>query len=185
VSEPFWTISVLLTRGTERCEFTWARGRLFSRIAAAALHSLCLAAPTATVLSVDGRQRSRRAPPPLNTLEMQKRGSSYLRMGGDRIMRLAEELYQGGFVSYPRTETDSFASGTNLLELVGPQAAGDAPWAPFARRILDGEQWKFPHGGGHDDKAHPPIHPVRAYPCDGANVEKERLYEFIVRHFLA
>lgn len=29
-------------------------------------------------------------------------------------MKLAEELYQGGFISYPRTETDRFDPGYDL-----------------------------------------------------------------------
>lgn len=38
--------------------------------------------------------------------------------------------------------------------------------------------------GGHDDRAHPPIHPVKPFNGDG-NPDKARLYEFVVRHFLA
>lgn len=30
-------------------------------------------------------------------------------------MKLAEELYQAGFISYPRTETDQFDAGYDLL----------------------------------------------------------------------
>lgn len=32
-------------------------------------------------------------------------------------------------------------------------------------------------------QAHPPIHPLKPYP--GGDREKEALFEFIVRHFLA
>ena len=32
-------------------------------------------------------------------------------------MKLAEELYQAGFVSYPRTETDSFSASMDLMVL--------------------------------------------------------------------
>jgi DNA topoisomerase-3 len=45
---------------------------------------------------------------------MQKRATQYLRLSGDTIMRLAEELYQEGFLSYPRTETDVFDPGQDL-----------------------------------------------------------------------
>ncbi len=36
------------------------------------------------------------------------------RLPGERIMKLAEELYQAGFISYPRTETDLFDPAYDL-----------------------------------------------------------------------
>lgn len=38
----------------------------------------------------------------------------------------------------------------------------DPRWGNHTRAILDGRMWKPPRGGGHDDKAHPPIHPVKS-----------------------
>lgn len=32
-------------------------------------------------------------------------------------MKIAEELYQAGFISYPRTETDSFSASMDLMVL--------------------------------------------------------------------
>ena len=51
---------------------------------------------------------------PLATLEMQKRVTRELRLPGERVMKLAEELYQAGFISYPRTETDRFSTDYDL-----------------------------------------------------------------------
>ena len=65
-------------------------------------------------LQVRGQQRTRIAPFPLSTLEMQKRATQYLRLPGEAIMKLAEELYQAGFISYPRTETDVFDPAMDL-----------------------------------------------------------------------
>ncbi len=59
-------------------------------------------------MQVVGTERKRWPPAPLSTLEMQKCGSQYLRIPGERIMKVAEELYQAGYISYPRTETDVF-----------------------------------------------------------------------------
>ena len=45
-----------------------------------------------------------------------------------------------------------------------------------------------PRGGGHDDKAHPPIHPTRAAPPASESnwsPPKQKVYEFVVRSFLA
>jgi hypothetical protein len=40
---------------------------------------------------------------------------------GERIMKLAEELYQAGFISYPRTETDVYDPGMDLRVSAGDQ----------------------------------------------------------------
>ena len=97
-------------------------------------------------------------------------------------MAIAESLYQRGFLSYPRTETDSFKEGTDLRSLIQAQAA-DGRWGAYAQRLLDGE-FLWPRPGGHNDNAHPPIHPVRA--ADGSVTGDEaRLYELIARRFLA
>ena len=66
-------------------------------------------------VQVTGEQRMRWPPYPLATLAMQKLAITHLRLSGERIMKLAEELYQEGFVSYPRTETDVFDPDYDLM----------------------------------------------------------------------
>jgi DNA topoisomerase IA len=75
---------------------------------------------------------------------------------------VAEELYQAGFISYPRTETDKFSENHDLQSPVNEQT-GHPLWGQYAQRLLDPQQnlWRNPGNGGHDDKAHPPIHPTR------------------------
>ena len=67
------------------------------------------------VAQVQGKERRRQPPLPLSTLEMQKKATQSLHMPGERIMKVAEDLYQSGFISYPRTETDSFSPGMDLM----------------------------------------------------------------------
>ncbi|KAF5837281.1 DNA topoisomerase [Dunaliella salina] len=106
-------------------------------------------------------------------------------MAGERIMKLAEELYQAGFISYPRTETDVFSPNMDLLSLIQDQAQ-DPRWGAHAQAIANGTMWQAPRAGGHDDKAHPPIHPVKYSPGENNwSPEKKSLYDFIVRSFLA
>ncbi len=63
---------------------------------------------------MDARQILKHPPVPLATLALQKEAITYLRMPGERMMKIAEELYQGGFISYPRTETDCFDPAYDL-----------------------------------------------------------------------
>ncbi|DBA87673.1 TPA: hypothetical protein ACH3X1_004680 [Trebouxia sp. C0004] len=136
-------------------------------------------------VQVQGKEKKRWPPLPLSTLEMQKKATQALHMPGERIMKIAEELYQAGFISYPRTETDSFPPSQDLMALVR-EHEGDPRWGSHAQAIVHGNMWKPPGNGGHDDKAHPPIHPTK-HTAGESNwpSEKTRLYEFIVRSFLA
>jgi len=40
---------------------------------------------------------------------------------------------------------------------------GHPEWGIYAQRLLDpgAGLWRNPRGGGHDDQAHPPIHPTK------------------------
>ena len=186
--ENFWSIDVHYQSPNEgpsagKCIFKWERGNIFDKDVVELYHKMCMAHPEATVVDVSGAQRRRNAPVPLCTLELQKRGSQSLRMSGERIMKMAEELYQGGFISYPRTETTVYADGYDLRGMVQAQADAQFPWSGFAHRLLE-RDFRWPASGGQDDKAHPPIHPTRPYTEQGAE-GKRQVYEFIARHFLA
>lgn len=45
---------------------------------------------------------------------------------------MAEDLYNKGWISYPRTETDQFDKGIDLRALVQKQAQ-DRDWGPHAQ----------------------------------------------------
>ncbi|XP_030964836.1 DNA topoisomerase 3-alpha-like [Quercus lobata] len=61
-------------------------------------------------------------------------------------------------------------------------------WGPYAQQLLEPGSglWRNPGNGGHDDKAHPPIHPTKfSFGESGWSQDHHRLYELVVRHFLA
>eukprot|EP00210_Caulerpa_lentillifera_P003680 g3513.t1 len=139
----------------------------------------------ATVVKLDGKEKKKWAPYPLSTLELQKVGTSVLKIPGERIMKYAEELYNAGFISYPRTETDVFHASMDIKRLVEQQIA-DQRWGDHVRYMCSGDMWQNPRNGGHDDKAYPPIHPTKHSSGEqGWDSVKHKVYEFIVRRFLA
>eukprot|EP00899_Mesostigma_viride_P001798 jgi/Mesvir1/11619/Mv00025-RA.1 len=189
VAESFWSIQCSYTDTQQRvsADFTWHRDRLFDHLVATAIYELCMEDPTATVVDVSGREVRRYPPVPLNTVELQKRASRHLRMTGEHVMKVAEELYQAGFLSYPRTETDKFPDSMDLRAIVG-EHMNDPHWGDYAQMLLDpnANLWRNPGDGGHDDQAHPPIYPTKHTTGEPAwGPDKKRLYDFVVRHFLA
>ncbi|KAJ6810794.1 putative DNA topoisomerase 3-alpha isoform X1 [Iris pallida] len=185
--EEFWTINCSHTSDEGVATFGWMRGRLFDYTCAVIIYEMCVEEPTATVKDVRHQEKLKYPPYPLNTLELQKRASRYFRMSSEHTMKVAEDLYQSGFISYPRTETDNFSANTDLHAIVQEQV-GHPIWGLYAQQLLDPEArlWRNPSNGGHDDKAHPPIHPTRFSAGEaGWSQDHNRLYELVVRHFLA
>ncbi len=99
------------------------------------------------------------------------------------LNQIAEDLYNKGWISYPRTETDSFDKGMDLKKLIEKQEQ-DQAWGGYATSLLRGG-FKQPRGGRHNDQAHPPIHPVNFVASGSLSGDERRVYEFVVRRFLA
>ena len=93
-----------------------------------------------------------RKPLPLTTVELQKAGARLLHMTPKKVLdvrwtfnlrpwllfmfrQIAEKLYQQGFLSYPRTETDQFDSQFDFMALIDKQCA-DPTWGAFATQYV-------------------------------------------------
>lgn len=186
VPEPFWSINVKHTKGKLSANFSWVRGHLFDRACVIILYERCLAARKAEVVKVQEKPTKRWRPLPLTTVTLQSMATRFLHMTGQQVMTIAEGLYNKGFISYPRTETDRFDKGMNLQGLVQKQTQdATGRWGPFANDLLHNSKFVWPRAGTHDDKAHPPIHPITYAAPSVLNAEEGRLYELVVRRFLA
>ncbi|KDQ57416.1 hypothetical protein JAAARDRAFT_193749 [Jaapia argillacea MUCL 33604] len=189
VPEAFWHIYMSISqddpdsRQGERKEtpFTWKRGHIFDFDVALALYEAVLDNPVARITKANDKETKKWKPLPLTTVELQKAGSRLLKLAPKKVLDIAEKLYQQGFLSYPRTETDRFDDQFDFMSLIQKQTV-DPAWGEFATSLQDG-QFTKPRKGKNDDKAHPPIHPT-AHAGNLAGDEK-KVYEFITRRFLA
>lgn len=181
--ETFWTIKVMHQKEGIKVNFHWARNHLFDRMAVVILFERCITARTARVTKRQTKPTSKWKPLPLTTVELQKCGSRFLHMDSHRVMQVAEQLYQKGWISYPRTETDQFDRGMDLRALVQKQTQGGG-WADFAQGLVNGG-FSQPRSGRNNDKAHPPIHPVNFVMPNTLTQDEQRVYTFVVRRFLA
>ncbi|NWY02920.1 TOP3A topoisomerase, partial [Nothoprocta ornata] len=181
VPEAFYKIKVTHEHEDNTVVFNWKRNRLFNHTACLVLYHMCMENPVATVVEVISKPKSKWRPLPLDTVELEKLASRKLKINAKETMRLAEKLYTQGFISYPRTETNIFPKELNLSVLVQQQTQ-DPNWGAFAQRILE-QGGPTPRSGTKSDQAHPPIHPTK-YTAN-LHGNEQRLYEFIVRHFLA
>lgn len=181
VPEIFHKIKVTHDHRDGIVEFNWKRHRLFNHTACLVLYQLCMEDPMATVVEVSSKAKSKWRPQALDTVELEKLASRKLKINAKETMRIAEKLYTQGYISYPRTETNIFPRDLNLTALVEQQIP-DPRWGAFAQSILE-RGVPTPRNGNKSDQAHPPIHPTKY--TNSLQGDEQRLYEFIVRHFLA
>lgn len=188
VSEDFWHISVTLKRREapglplQTVTFTWRRGHLFDKPTVEMLYEGCKDSMDALVTKVTSKPTRKFKPYPLTTVELQKSGSRLLRMAPKRILDLGEALYNKGFLSYPRTETDQYDAQFDFHSLIRKQTS-DGEWGAHAQRLLDEDTYERPRNGKKNDKAHPPIHPTAH--ANNLSADEKRVYDYVTRRFLA
>ncbi|KAG1657405.1 DNA topoisomerase 3-alpha [Nymphon striatum] len=180
VPEPFWKIKVTHQQEDSTIEFNWKRVRLFSQPACFVIFEKCLQNPAAKVINIQSKSKSKWRPLPLDTVELEKLSSRKLKLGAKETMQIAEKLYTSGYISYPRTETNMFPKDFNLVNLVEMQSQSEE-WGDFAKKVLI--HGPNPRQGKKTDNAHPPIHPIKY--TNNLSGKEKKVYEFIVRHFLA
>ncbi|CDR96379.1 DNA topoisomerase family protein, putative [Babesia bigemina] len=184
VPEDFWSMQVHIERGGKVHTFLWDRVRLFDRLAVLTLYEACLENPMARVTHVNNRTTKRYPPLPLDTVEMHKDAAHYLKISSHESMHLAESLYNKGYISYPRTETNVFPSSMNLMSLIQPFTT-HPQFGDYASKLVRGGNI-VPRKGKKNDEAHPPIHPVKPMRREEAESHRSwQLYEYITRRFLA
>lgn len=118
--------------------------------------------------------------PPFNLPDLQQEASRIYGISPAEVLRLGEELYLDGVISYPRTnsqklpptlDTDSILRSLGRLSQyssLAPKAVG-----------------RKPVQGSKTDPAHPAIYPTGQLPKLPMPRKKWRLYDLIVRRFIA
>lgn len=69
-----------------------------------------------------------------------------MKIASAQAMEIMEKLYNRGYLSYPRTETNSFNPTINLRKVVGELEKSEV-FGDFAKKIADGSMWGGPKNG--------------------------------------
>jgi DNA topoisomerase I len=134
------------------------------------------------VKSVSSRRNTRQPPAPFNTTAFTSAASG-IGITPARAMRIAEDLYMDGFISYPRTDNTVYPESLPVRELLQSVASVNAfrEAAPIAARDK-----LEPTRGKKQTTDHPPIYPTQALdPSVLPDSQHQKIYELVVRRFVA
>lgn len=171
VAEKFYSL-----QNTISDTFRWTRGDVFDKNCVVHFYNL-LRGSKAVIVSKVTQPKEKFRPLPLRTVEFQKTCSSYYKIDGHRLMEIAEKLYNSGYISYPRTETDSFPKGFGFTSIIS-KLKNDVKFGEYATSFT----FRMPRSGSNNDQAHSPIYPLK----DGSDLQgdERKIFEFISRRFL-
>ncbi|MGH2926239.1 MAG: DNA topoisomerase, partial [Solirubrobacterales bacterium] len=117
VAKPFWELFARFEHPDESFEAHHATDKFWERSEAEA--ALAATKSPGVVKEVASKRNSRRPPTPLNTTAFTTDASSRLGITPSRAMKIAEDLYMDGFISYPRTDNTVYPSSLPVRELIG------------------------------------------------------------------
>ncbi len=179
VPQTYWMLSLMTEKDEQPMEARHTAGRFTD-------HEAALAAEAGTkeplvVTDVKEGQKNDRAPAPFDTTTFIV-AASRLGLSAANAMRLAEDLYMNGYISYPRTDNTVYPKSLNLNGILETLRGGvfdaDVAWVQQHRRPV-------PTRGKKESTDHPPIHPTGAATREALGQDRWKVYELIVRRFLA
>lgn len=121
-------------------------------------------------------------PSPFNTTTLLAAASS-LGFSAANAMRVAEDLYMSGYISYPRSDNTYYPDSLNIREVLDTINKSEK-FAFLTREIL--KQRKIvPSHGKRRATDHPPIYPTGVAKRSELDERSWKIYELVVRRFLA
>ena len=179
VPETYWQLSLDTEKSGERIEARHTHGRFLDK--AAAEHARDRTKAPLVVTEVRFGEKQDRAPSPFDTTTYIV-AAARLGFSAANAMRIAEDLYMNGFISYPRTDNTVYPPSLDIEGILKTIRTSpfkkDVEWVMANRRAV-------PTRGKKSTTDHPPIHPTGAATREALGDNAFRIYELVLRRFLA
>ncbi|MCI4330966.1 MAG: DNA topoisomerase I [Thermoplasmata archaeon] len=181
VPTPFWVLEAEGSHEGEAFQLAHEHGSYTDHGEAEGVYRKVEGAKEGTVLTFVQEETRRRPPIPFSTTlfvaEAVRQG-----LGAAAAMRIAEDLYTQGLISYPRTDNTVYPRGLGLRTLV--EKFVESPFRAEAEYILAQPSFRATRGRS-ETTDHPPIYPTQVTDPKKLKPDHAKVYELVVRRFLA
>lgn len=156
-------------------------GRIFERGAADGI--LARAIAKEALLGEVKREEVKKQPPfPFDLGALQTEAYRLFGYVPKRTQEIAQSLYEGGYISYPRTSSQKLPGGIGYEKIL--RALAESPEFKDAAGVVLKKEVLRPREGPKTDPAHPAIYPTGLLPKE-LGKEEEKLYKLTVHRFIA
>ncbi|HOD89472.1 MAG TPA: DNA topoisomerase I [archaeon] len=179
VPQKYRVIQIVFEKQKIKFEGTHKLGKIFDLEKADDIFKKIKDAKEGQVKSITKTEKILPRPPPFNTTSF-LRAANALGIGTNQAMTIAENLYQEGLISYPRTDNTVYPKTIDLKEVLLKINASNE-YKKYVQEIL--KKPLNPSKGEKETTDHPPIYPVGF--SNKLSGVQEKIYDLIVRRFLA
>ena len=180
VPKPFWKIIANLKK-RESFNATHVEGQFWDEKKVQGIFNKIKNSKFAVVKKYEKKLMRELPPPPFSTTTFLE-SASYMRISASRAMSIAEELYMSGLISYPRTDNTVYPRSLNIKGIL--EKLKNSNFSKEVQEVISNGR-SHPMRGKKETTDHPPIHPVGAPAGKKLEGDSARIYELVVRRFLA
>jgi len=175
VSQPYWELKCRI----KETLFENERGRFSKKEDADAARAA--SSERGKVAKIEKKEVQQPPQPPFDLTSLQVEAYRLFNFQPALTLELAQTLYEGSLISYPRTSSQKLSLKLNLKKII--EALSKNPAYEKPAKLLLSKNRVVPLEGKKEDPAHPAIHPTGMRSAMG---EKEgKLYDLIAKRFLA
>ena len=182
VPVPYWKVSGTFDREGKRFGAGYVKERVGSNAVAEQVRRDCTG-KEATATSVHRSLAEVGPPVPFNIGDLQREAYRAFGYTPSRTLQIAERLYLGALISYPRTGSQRLPPSINYRGILA--GIGKIPgYSAQAEEILRKIEPR-PVQGAKSDPAHPAIHPTGERPRKPLGSSEASVFDLVIRRFLA
>ncbi len=182
--KPYWVLYADINVGDKTFRAFHENSPFYDQSMANSIYNKLRDVTSGVISSVTKETKRIRPQPPLNTTRALILLNDVLGLNSKESMRILEDLYLNGLITYPRTETDKYPDNYNHARTLR-NLLDYAPLSNVIREILEGGG-KLRRNGSKLVGDHLPITPI-ATPNKNKSLTKRHLmvYDIIIRRYLA
>ena len=177
--QTYWMLSIMVAKDEEVFEARHTHGRFWDHAEATGAQERT-GDPARVTNRVVG-SRTNRPPAPFDTTAFIV-AAARLGFSAANAMRIAEDLYMNGYISYPRTDNTVYPPSLDLNGLL--RMLKRSAFAEEADYVISNRR-PAPTRGQKSSTDHPPIHPTAPVHAGEIPPDQWKIYELVVRRFLA
>jgi DNA topoisomerase-1 len=182
VPVPYWTVRGSFRKGDVVFEAKYSSVPVVPRKHVADEVKSACEGGVGVVSGVTTNVVSQRPPPPFSLADLQKEAFRLYGYAPSKTLQVAERLYLGAMISYPRTGSQRLPK-VDYRGLLSKLAAIPG-YSGLVGEVLS-QGVLHPTEGEKTDSAHPAIYPTGESPRRALAVEERKVFDLIVRRFLS